>query len=112
MYQNASDGLIKMYAGSSGAADVTTFNPSGDWRSAWQGTFSAETHETASDIVGVQSNHTKFSEIQRYNGSGWVNVTSFADIADATTRYHKTSLNQASDGSYYFGVWTYPLNSL
>lgn len=109
VYRNGSDGLIKMYAGASGVADVANYDPTGDWEPEWQATFSGETLDESTDMVGVASDHVKFDGLQRYNGGGWTNLTSFTPVNAGPGRYHKTIINGSDSAGHYFGIWTDPL---
>lgn len=78
VYQRT-DGYVVMRAGGN-VVDVTGYNVSGDWDTAWTDQFFGETWDLPTYMPGVSSSKVRFQELQRYESNGDINYIQTGDL--------------------------------
>src|SRR5207244_2895216 len=100
---HTSTGLEQMLVASN-VLDTTPWNICAEWVTPFQPEFSGETKYVGSNIPGVASNKTPYSEmqLQKYDNSWTTNLPTFLAICPWPVRYSRSaiSVNNA------FNIWT------
>jgi hypothetical protein len=78
VYQRA-DGYVVMRAGGN-VEDVTGYNVTGDWDTAWTAQFFGETWNLQTYMPGVSSSKVRFQELQRVESNGDFNYIQTGDL--------------------------------
>lgn len=104
------DGLIHMYAaGTNVDLGYTYYDPESYWGAQWWVEYSAETHQTETDVVGTSGDYAHFYNLRYTDSSTTLHYTTaqLYPLYPGYTRYHNVFYTPSIGQG--ISVWTNPL---